>query len=61
MLAAWIESSPFASSIGLIAESIEKDAVVVRLPFRPSLVTQGEVVHRGAIGALMTRQWRWSA
>jgi acyl-coenzyme A thioesterase PaaI-like protein len=32
---------------------VERNRVVVRLPFRPELTTVGDLVHGGAIGALV--------
>ena len=48
-----IVGSPFGTLVGLVPESIESDAVRVRMPFRPEVTTIGDVVHGGAISALV--------
>jgi uncharacterized protein (TIGR00369 family) len=48
-----IVSAPFGQLLGLVAERVEPDRVSVRLPFRPQLTTVGDVVHGGAISALI--------
>jgi len=45
--------SPFASKLGLRLEVLEPDRAEVVLPFSESNVTVGDVVHGGAIGALI--------
>ena len=45
--------SPFGKLLGFETERVEVDHVRVRMPFRPELTTVGEVVHGGAIGALI--------
>jgi steroid delta-isomerase-like uncharacterized protein len=48
-----IVASPFGNLVGLTCESIEQDRVQVRLPFRPQVTTIGDMVHGGAISALV--------
>lgn len=50
---AWFEHSPFIRLLELRLESISPDAAVVEMPFRAELATAGDVVHGGAIGALI--------
>lgn len=50
---AWFEHSPFVGLLQLRLESISPDAAVVEMPFRAELATAGDVVHGGAIGALI--------
>jgi uncharacterized protein (TIGR00369 family) len=53
LLRGYLEHSPFCLGIGLRAESIEQDRVRLSMPFREALVTVGDVVHGGAISALI--------
>ena len=48
-----IVGSPLGSLLGLVAEQVEPDSVRVRLPYRPELTTMGDLVHGGAIAALV--------
>ena len=48
-----IVASPFGTLVGLRCESVAEDRVRVRLPFRPQVTTVGNMVHGGAIGALV--------
>jgi uncharacterized protein (TIGR00369 family) len=50
---AWFESSPFALLLGLRLVSMDADEAVVEMPYRADLATAGDVVHGGAIGALL--------
>jgi uncharacterized protein (TIGR00369 family) len=50
---AWFESSPFIGLLGLRLQSLTTDEAVVEMPYRPELATAGDVVHGGAIGALL--------
>jgi uncharacterized protein (TIGR00369 family) len=52
IIRAFIPESPFAAALGLRLESLEPDAAVLVLPFRPEVATIGEVVHGGAISTL---------
>ena len=49
----WLEHSPFVRHLGVRAVSVETDEVRVEMPFSEHLPTAGEVVHGGAIGALV--------
>jgi len=48
-----IVGSPFARRLGLALVAVEPDCVRVRLPFSPDVTTVGDLVHGGAIGALV--------
>ncbi len=48
-----IVGSPFGRLVGAGAETIERDRVRVRLPFRPEVTTVGDLVHGGAIASLI--------
>ena len=45
-------SSPFVAKLGIVAEVLDGDEVRLRLPWDPSNVTVGDMVHGGAIAAL---------
>jgi len=44
---------PFLTLLGLQIDEVREDFCRLRLPFRPSLRTVGEVVHGGAIASLI--------
>jgi uncharacterized protein (TIGR00369 family) len=48
-----IVASPFGRRLGARIDRVEADRVVVRLPFSPDNATLGDVVHGGAIAALV--------
>lgn len=48
-----IVASPFGAQVGLTCESVAEDCVRLRLPFRPEVTTVGDMVHGGAIAALV--------
>ena len=48
-----IVGSPLAVLLGLRVEEVARDEVRVRLPFRPEVTTIGDLVHGGAIAALV--------
>jgi len=48
-----IASSPLGSLLGIEIVSIEADRVALRLPFRAEVTTVGDIVHGGAISALI--------
>jgi uncharacterized protein (TIGR00369 family) len=48
-----IVASPFGALVGLVCESVAEDRVRLRLPFRPQVTTVGDMVHGGAIAALV--------
>jgi uncharacterized protein (TIGR00369 family) len=49
----FIPNSPHAAQLGIRLVSIGTDEAVLELPFKLELATLGEVVHGGAIGALI--------
>ncbi|HEY6654312.1 MAG TPA: PaaI family thioesterase [Solirubrobacterales bacterium] len=49
----FIPNSPHAVQLGIEVVSLGTDEAVLELPFKPELATIGEVVHGGAIGALI--------
>ncbi len=44
--------SPFVAKLGIVAEVLDGDEVRLRLPWDPTNVTLGDMVHGGAIAAL---------
>jgi uncharacterized protein (TIGR00369 family) len=48
-----IVESPLGRLLGIELVSATADRVVIRLPFRPDVTTVGNLVHGGAIGALV--------
>jgi uncharacterized protein (TIGR00369 family) len=50
---AFIPNSPHAAQLGIRVVSLGTDEAALELPFKPELATIGEVVHGGAIGALI--------
>jgi uncharacterized protein (TIGR00369 family) len=53
IIEAFIPNSPHAAQLGIRLSAIGNDEAVLELPFKPELATIGEVVHGGAIGALV--------
>src|SRR3954451_10029786 len=53
IIQAFVPNSPLVGLLGIELASIEADRAVLRLPFRPELATIGDVVHGGAIAALL--------
>ena len=49
----FIPNSPHAVQLGIEVVSLGTDEAVLELPFKTELATIGEVVHGGAIGALI--------
>jgi uncharacterized protein (TIGR00369 family) len=49
----FIPNSPHAAQLGIRLASIGTDEAVLELPYKPELATIGDVVHGGAIGALI--------
>jgi uncharacterized protein (TIGR00369 family) len=49
----FIPNSPHSKQLGIQIVSLGTDEAVLELPFKPELATIGEVVHGGAIGALI--------
>jgi uncharacterized protein (TIGR00369 family) len=48
----FVASSPFAAKLGIEIVELSADRARLRLPADASLVTLGEIVHGGAVGAL---------
>src|SRR5918999_439484 len=53
VIAAFIPNSPLVGHLGIEVLSLEPDRAQLRLPFRPEHATMGDVVHGGAIAALL--------
>jgi uncharacterized protein (TIGR00369 family) len=53
IIEAFIPNSPHAAQLGIRVASLGTDEAVLELPFKPELATIGEVLHGGAIGALI--------
>jgi uncharacterized protein (TIGR00369 family) len=53
IIRAFVPNSPLVGHLGIELAEIEPDRAVLRLPFRPELATMGDVVHGGAIAALL--------
>jgi uncharacterized protein (TIGR00369 family) len=49
----FVPNSPHAAQLGIRVESLGTDEAVLELPFKRELATIGEVVHGGAIAALI--------
>lgn len=52
VIAQFIPQSPFVAKLGIVADVLKADEVRLRLPWDPSNVTIGDMVHGGAIAAL---------
>jgi uncharacterized protein (TIGR00369 family) len=52
VIAQFLPQSPFVAKLGIVADRLEDDEVRLRLPFDPSNVTIGDMVHGGAIATL---------
>jgi len=48
-----IVGSPLATLLGIVAETIERDRVRLRLPYRTEVTTIADTIHGGAIAALI--------
>jgi uncharacterized protein (TIGR00369 family) len=53
LVQAFIPHSPLPKELGITIESVEADHAVLAMPFKPELVTIGEMVHGGAISTLL--------
>jgi uncharacterized protein (TIGR00369 family) len=53
IIEAFIPNSPHAAQLGIRVTSIGSDEAVLELPYKPDLATIGNVVHGGAVGALI--------
>ena len=49
----FIVGSPYGKHLGVVTESVEVDRVRLRLPYRDTLTTIGDMVHGGAIASLV--------
>jgi uncharacterized protein (TIGR00369 family) len=52
VMAQFIPQSPFVTKLGIVADVLDGDEVRLRMPWDPSNVTLGDMVHGGAIAAL---------
>ncbi|MCV7443781.1 PaaI family thioesterase [Mycobacterium paraense] len=52
VIAQFLPQSPFVAKLGIIADELGDDEVRLRLPWDPSNVTVGDMVHGGAIATL---------
>jgi uncharacterized protein (TIGR00369 family) len=52
VIAQFIPQSPFVAKLGIVADVLDADEVRLRLPWDPSNVTIGDMLHGGAIAAL---------
>ncbi|HZU47903.1 MAG TPA: PaaI family thioesterase [Mycobacterium sp.] len=52
MIAQFLPQSPFVAKLGIVADVLADDQVRLRLPWDPSNVTIGDMVHGGAIATL---------
>ena len=52
VMAQFIPASPFGAKLGIVAEELDGDEVRLRMPFDPTNVTLGDMVHGGAIASL---------
>jgi uncharacterized protein (TIGR00369 family) len=53
IIGAFIPNSPLVAHLGIELVDLEPDVARLRLPYRPELATIGDVVHGGAIAALL--------
>jgi uncharacterized protein (TIGR00369 family) len=52
IMAQFIPQSSFVAKVGIVAEVLDGDEVRLRMPWDPTNVTLGDMVHGGAIAAL---------
>jgi uncharacterized protein (TIGR00369 family) len=52
VMAQFLPQSPFVTKLGIVAEVLDGDEVRLRMPWDPTNVTLGDMVHGGAIAAL---------
>jgi uncharacterized protein (TIGR00369 family) len=52
VMAQFLPQSPFVTKLGIVAETLDGDEVRLRMPWDPTNVTLGDMVHGGAIAAL---------
>ena len=53
LISEFLKHSPFVGHLGMELREIEDERAVLALPFREEVVTIGDVVHGGAISALI--------
>jgi uncharacterized protein (TIGR00369 family) len=53
LISEFLKHSPFVGHMGMELREIEDDRAVLALPFREEVVTIGDVVHGGAVSALV--------
>jgi uncharacterized protein (TIGR00369 family) len=53
LISAFLEHSPFVGHLGMELREIEDDRALLALPFSEQVVTIGDVVHGGAVSALI--------
>ena len=53
LITAFVPNSPLVGLLGIELAEIETDRAVLKLPYRPELATMGDVIHGGAIAALL--------
>lgn len=52
VMAQFIPQSPFVTKLGIVPDVLDGDEVRLRMPWDPTNVTLGDMVHGGAIAAL---------
>ena len=52
VMAQFIPACPLAAKLGIVADVLDGDEVRLRMPFDPTNVTLGDMVHGGAIATL---------
>ncbi|OBK52555.1 PaaI family thioesterase [Mycobacterium sp. 1081908.1] len=52
VISQFLPQSPFVAKLGIVADQLGNDEVRLRLPWDPSNVTVGDMVHGGAIATL---------
>jgi uncharacterized protein (TIGR00369 family) len=52
VMAQFLPQSPFVTKLGIVPEVLDGDEVRLRMPWDPTNVTLGDMVHGGAIAAL---------
>ncbi len=52
VIAQFLPQSPFVAKLGIVADELGDDEVRLRLPWDPTNVTVGDMVHGGAIATL---------
>ncbi|MGD1170594.1 PaaI family thioesterase [Mycobacterium seoulense] len=52
VISQFLPQSPFVAKLGIVADQLDRHGVRLRLPWDPSNVTIGDMVHGGAIATL---------